>query len=59
MKYNIGILGFKTKKECEIFTRNKINSLGCCDIKKDNENYIFFNNLIKNHQNIYQKLVMV
>lgn len=48
-KYNIGDLEFKTKKECENYTRNIINTLGCCEIKKDNKYYIFFYNLVKNH----------
>ena len=49
MKYSIGDLKFKTKKECENYTRNLINTLGCCIISKDNENFNFFNNLLKNH----------
>ena len=48
-KYYIGELEFKTKKDCETYTRNIINTLGCCEIKKDNAYFIFFNNLIKNH----------
>jgi len=49
MKYNIGNLGFKTKKDCETFTRTLIYKLDCCDIKKDHPDYNFFVNLIKNH----------
>ena len=48
-KYFIGELEFKTKKECENYTRNIINTLGCCQIKKENVQYEFFNNLIQNH----------
>ena len=49
MKYNIGNLGFKTKKECETFTRTLIYKLDCCDIKKDHPDYNFFVYLFKNH----------
>jgi hypothetical protein len=48
-KYYIGKLEFKTKKECENYTRNVINNLGCCIINKDHPQFIFFDNLIKNH----------
>ena len=47
--YSIGDLEFKTKKACEDYTRDIINSLGCCIINKDNSHFIFFNNLIRNH----------
>jgi len=49
MKYSIGDLKIKTKKECENYTRNLINTLGCCILSKDNEHFNFFNNLLKNH----------
>ena len=48
-KYYIGELEFKTKKECENYTRNVINNLGCCIINKDHTLFNFFDNLIKNH----------
>jgi hypothetical protein len=48
-KYYIGELEFKTKKECEDYTRNIINNLGCCIINKDHTQFKFFNNLIQNH----------
>lgn len=48
-KYCIGELEFKTKKDCEDYTRNIINNLGCCIIQKDNKHFNFFYNLIKNH----------
>jgi hypothetical protein len=35
-KYNIGDLEFKTKKECESYTRNIINNLGC-NLRKSNK----------------------
>lgn len=48
-KYYIGELEFKTKKECENYTRNIINNLGCCIINKDHTHFSFFDNLIQNH----------
>lgn len=48
-KYNIGDMEFKTKKECENFTRSFIHKLGCCIINKDHKDFIFFVNLIRNH----------
>ena len=48
-KYYIGDLEFKTKKECENYTRNIINDLGCCVIQKDNTHFSFFASLIQNH----------
>ena len=48
-KYYIGDLEFKTKKECETYTRNIINNLGCCIIKKDHIQFNFFLNLLQNH----------
>jgi hypothetical protein len=48
-KYYIGELEFKTKKECENYTRNIINELSCCIINKDHTYFNFFDNLIKNH----------
>ena len=51
MKYYIGKLGFKTKKECENYTRNIINNLGICIINKDHIQFSFFDDLIQNHPN--------
>ena len=48
-KYYIGDLEFKTKKECEKYTRNIINDLGCCIIPKDHTHFNFFEKLIQNH----------
>ena len=48
-KYYIGELEFKTKKDCENYTRNIINNLGCCIINKDHVQFKFFSNLIQNH----------
>jgi len=45
-KYYIGELEFKTKKDCETYTRNIINTLGCCEINKDNAYFIFFEDCI-------------
>jgi len=53
--YYIGELEFKTKKECENYTRNIINDLGCCIINKDNTFFSFFDNLIQNHPECYNK----
>lgn len=55
MSYAIGDLKFKTKKECENYTRNLINTLGCCVIDKEHKQYIFFENLIKNHSEYEEK----
>ena len=54
-KYFIGDLEFSSKKKCEDFTRSKINSLGCCRIGKDDQDFIFFYNLLKNHPNFNDK----
>ncbi len=54
-KYYIGELEFKTKKECENYTRNIITNLGCCIINKDHSQFIFFDNLIQNHPNCDDK----
>ena len=48
-KYYIGDLGFKTKKECETYTRNIINSLEIVKITKDHKYFSFFEDLLKNH----------
>jgi hypothetical protein len=55
-KYFIGSLGFKTKKECESYTRSKINSIGVCVINKDDANYNFFIDLINNHPEVDEKV---
>jgi len=55
-KYNIGDIHFKTKKECENYTRNIINNLGCCIIKKNHTHFSFFDNLIKNHPEYNDKI---
>jgi len=55
-KYNIGDIQFKTKKECETYTRNIINSLGCCTINKTHTQFNFFENLLKNHQEYTDKM---
>lgn len=56
MKYNIGDIGFKTKKDCETYTRNIVNSNGCGRIHKDHKDYSFFENLIKNHPHYDEKI---
>jgi hypothetical protein len=54
-KYYIGELEFKTKKECESYARNIINTLGCCIVDKDHSQFNFFYNLIQNHPNCDDK----
>jgi hypothetical protein len=54
--YYIGNLEFRTKKECQEYTRNIINNLGCCIINKEHKQFIFFNNLIKNHPDYDNKI---
>lgn len=49
MKYFIGKLGFKTKKDAKDYTTRIINSLGCCEINENNEYFTFFIDLINNH----------
>lgn len=48
-KYYIGVLEFKTKKECENYTRNIINSLGCCIINIGHIQFNFLYDLFRNH----------
>jgi hypothetical protein len=56
IKYYIGKIGFKTKKECEDYTRNIINNLGCCKINKEHIQFNFFYNLIQNHPECDDKI---
>ena len=55
-KYYIGELEFNTQKNCKDYTRSIIDELGCCIINKDNDKFIFFNNLIKNHYDCNNKI---
>lgn len=55
MIVNIGNLTFKTKKECEEYTRNYIKKLGCCIIKPDNIHFKFFYDLLNNHSEYIEK----
>jgi hypothetical protein len=55
-KYYIGKLEFKTKKDCEEYTRNIINNLGCCIINKVHTYFNFFDDLIYNHPEYYDKI---
>jgi hypothetical protein len=55
IKYYIGKIGFKTKKECENYTRSIIEKISYNKIEKDNEHFIFFNDLIKNHPDFESK----
>lgn len=54
-KYFIGEIGFKTKKECENYTRIKISDIGRTEIRDDNENFQFFMDLIHNHPECEEK----
>jgi hypothetical protein len=55
-KYFIGSKGFKTKKDCETYTRNIVNELKTSRITKTNEYFNFFNDLIKNHPEYDSKI---
>jgi hypothetical protein len=54
--YYIGDLKFNTKKECEEYTRNIINNLGCCIINKEHSLFSFFIDLIENHPKHDEKI---
>lgn len=55
VEYKIGDLVFKTKKEAEKYTRNYINTLGCYEVNKGTEHFMFFKHLLKNHSDYEQK----
>ena len=55
-KYSIGNIVFKTKKACEEYTRTKIKKLGCCIIDNGHVDFIFFENLLKNHHDYDKKI---
>lgn len=55
MKYYIGDIGFKTKKDCLNYTREKIKTIGEC-IEIPDEEMTFFINLIKNHPEYEHKI---
>jgi hypothetical protein len=55
-KYHIGDLQFKTKKECENYTRKIIYDLGCCIINKTHPHFNFFDNLLQNHPECDDKI---
>lgn len=48
-------MGFKSKRECEDYTRQLIKHLGCSTIKKEDANYLFFENLLRNHSDYESK----
>ena len=54
--YKIGDRVFKSKKECEGYTRNIINSLGAITIKRDHDCYSFFVDLLENHPECEEKI---
>lgn len=49
MKIFIGDISFPTKDAGENYTRNIINTLGCCIITKTHEHFSFFVDLVNNH----------
>ena len=56
MKYYIGTTGFNSKKHCYAYTSNIIKQLGECEIKNNNINFVFFDNLFNNHLEKQDKL---
>ena len=56
MKYFIGEIGFKSKKDCYKYVKNIINELGCCNIKNTHLYFTFFNNVFKNHPDYELKI---
>ena len=56
MKYNIGTICFNSKKHCYAYTSNIIKQLGECEIKNNNINFVFFDNLFNNHLEKQDKL---
>ena len=55
MIYNIGELEFKTKKAVVDYTRNIISAKGFSNIEKDDKQFMFFSDLLKNHSEYIQK----
>ena len=54
--YELGGIKFSTKKECEDYTREIINSIGCCKIGSDHRYYNFFRDLITRHPDSNEKI---
>jgi len=54
--YSIGDLKFSSKKKAYEHTKQIIYSLGCCDIYPEQEKFNFFMDLLRNHQNIDNKI---
>lgn len=52
----IGELKFKSKAKAETYTRDLINKLQICEIYKENENFIFFHNLLLRHDEYDDKV---
>ena len=46
MKYYIGTTGFNSKNDCSKYVTSKIKNLGECEIKNNNINFVFFDNLL-------------
>lgn len=56
MKYTIGSLSFKTKKDCHNYTKNIISGIGCKKVCKDDEHYTFLLSLLYNHDEYVEKI---
>ena len=54
----IGNMNFKSKKDAEIFVKNKITNIGIIENLKEHnyDDYLFFYNLFKRHLYAYDKL---
>lgn len=56
VKYKIGELEFRTKKEAESYTFSIIESIGCKEIERGNKHFKFFVDLIRNHNQMDKKI---
>jgi hypothetical protein len=56
MKYTIGSLSFKTKKDCHNYAKNIITGIGCKKVCKDDEHYTFLLSLLYNHDEYVEKI---
>lgn len=56
MIYNIGNLTFQSKKQCLDYTRDFIRNLGVCVLDSKSNDFEFFINLLKNHEDFQDHL---
>ena len=56
MKIQIGSETFKSKKSACDFVRDKINSIGCCSITDNDDEFSFFMSLLNNHPEVDEKI---